>query len=517
MSNQIQHLLSICPPSTYGLLKRVYDTNPLPTDLAEQLRPVISATGLTKFKATNKYYKYYDEIVKRLHSISEIFMYHCEATNTSNYDADLIALIQDQYPNLAYHYAMLQKHYRLLDISNFLNHTNPQLKELYKEWNLYTRTYSQKAIRADSGVPEKEPQFQDEVTMNVLKCQENARRGLIIQRLNNACIQADKKGWYFVFDTLTLADDQIDNFYNDSNALRDYTRRVGRLVNESIGRSKRESYQDVYQYFCVPEFGGQTGRLHFHVLHMMAELPLNTVDPNQGRRIRNATLVKTMHGLWPYGQIQQAIAVRYKNDAYTKKRRWLMPVDPKTGEAKPLKPIIAVSKYIAKYVCKNTDIRVKSKLANGAEKWKITLQHNYNLTTESFNKVFKVRMSRGFGKTLPTMDNLHILTLVQLTKLCWTTTPLHRVVKENAQKQLALRLGTLSIENMLELTPETNNLLTALRTSMNQTQPYNLQKCIDTTIAKLTNTDISDETKDYLEGLPLTHGITRFEQSFGGK
>ena len=45
-----------------------------------------------------------------------------------------------------------------------------------------------------------------------------SRRGFAIQRLMNAMRQAHADGWFIVFDTLTLADDRLEAFYDNPNA-----------------------------------------------------------------------------------------------------------------------------------------------------------------------------------------------------------------------------------------------------------------------------------------------------------
>src|SRR5437762_11284807 len=76
-------------------------------------------------------------------------------------------------------------------------------------------------------------------------------------------------GWFIVFDTLTLADDRLEAFYDNPNALRDYFRDIGRMVLAAEGRKANDSHADCYQYFCVPEYGTANGRLHFHAVHFM--------------------------------------------------------------------------------------------------------------------------------------------------------------------------------------------------------------------------------------------------------
>src|SRR5207245_9858742 len=77
----------------------------------------------------------------------------------------------------------------------------------------------------------------------------------------------------FRSDTLTLADDRLEAFYDNPNALRDYFRDIGRMVLAAEGRKANDSHADCYQYFCVPEYGTANGRLHFHAVHFMRTLP----------------------------------------------------------------------------------------------------------------------------------------------------------------------------------------------------------------------------------------------------
>src|SRR5690554_5698719 len=119
--------------------------------------------------------------------------------------------------------------------------------------------------------------------------------------LMNAMRQAHADGWFIVFDTLTLADDRLEAFYDNPNALRDYFRDIGRMVLAAEGRKANDSHADCYQYFCVPEYGTANGRLHFHAVHFMRTLPTGSVDPNFGRRVRNRRQLNSLQNTWPYG------------------------------------------------------------------------------------------------------------------------------------------------------------------------------------------------------------------------
>src|SRR5207244_13182169 len=74
-----------------------------------------------------------------------------------------------------------------------------------------------------------------------------SRRGFAIQRLINAMPQAHADGWFIVFDTLTLADDRLESFYDKPNALRDYFGDFVRMVLAAEGRTANDSRADGYQ------------------------------------------------------------------------------------------------------------------------------------------------------------------------------------------------------------------------------------------------------------------------------
>src|SRR5207247_399342 len=130
----------------------------------------------------------------------------------------------------------------------------------------------------------------------------------------------------------TLADDRLEAFYDNPNALRDYFRDIGRMVLAAEGRKANDSHADCYQYFCVPEYGTANGRLHFHAVHFMRTLPTGSVDPNFGRRVRNRRQLNSLQNTWPYGY-SMPIAVRYTQDAFSRSG-WLWPLMLKVSRLK---------------------------------------------------------------------------------------------------------------------------------------------------------------------------------------
>src|SRR5437867_405311 len=118
-----------------------------------------------------------------------------------------------------------------------------------------------KDIRDEYNYPKKKG-IKDECSRLLEASTMKSRRGFAIQRLMNTMRQAHADGWFIVFDTLTLADDRLEAFYDNPNALRDYFRDIGRMVLAAEGRKANDSHADCYQYFCVPEYGTANGRLH---------------------------------------------------------------------------------------------------------------------------------------------------------------------------------------------------------------------------------------------------------------
>src|SRR5207245_1520939 len=108
-----------------------------------------------------------------------------------------------------------------------------------------------KDIRDEYNYPKKKG-IKDECSRLLEASTMKSRRGFAIQRLMNAMRQAHADGWFIVFDTLTLADDRLEAFYDNPNALRDYFRDIGRMVLAAEGRKANDSHADCYQYLCVP-------------------------------------------------------------------------------------------------------------------------------------------------------------------------------------------------------------------------------------------------------------------------
>src|SRR2546430_2029862 len=74
----------------------------------------------------------------------------------------------------------------------------------------------------------------------------------------------------------------------------------------------------------------------------------------------------------------------------------------------------------------------------GAKEWNNSLKTKLSLLPK---KLFRIRMSRNFGMKMLPMTNLSTECLIQLTKLGYDATPFNQILKQNAKREMRLRLG----------------------------------------------------------------------------
>src|SRR5207245_5018517 len=80
--------------------------------------------------------------------------------------------------------------------------------------------------------------------------------------------------------------------------------------------------------------------------------------------------------------------------------------------------------------------------------------------------LFRIRMSRNFGMKMLTMTNLSTECLIQLTKLGYDATPFNQILKQNAKREMRLRLGKVTVADVLAGQPVTTNLLNFMLASI---------------------------------------------------
>src|SRR6476469_458338 len=141
------------------------------------------------------------------------------------------------------------------------------------------------------------------------------------------------------------------------------------------------------------------------------------------------------------------IEVLYTQDAFSHSG-WLWHVDAK-GEPLKVSMYIAVGFYVAKYVNKKSDMDLAAKGLGGKE-WNNSLKTKLSLLPK---KLFRIRMSSNFGMKMLTMTNLSTECLIPLTKLGYDATPFNQILKQNAKREMRLRLAELNLADVLAAQP----------------------------------------------------------------
>src|SRR5690349_24883091 len=80
-----------------------------------------------------------------------------------------------------------------------------------------------------------------------------------------------------------------------------------------------------------------------------------------------------------------------------------------------------------------------------------------------------------FRSKMLTMTNLSTECLIQLTKLGYDATPFNQILKQNAKREMRLRLGKVTVADVLAAQPVTTNLLKFMRASIKMIGVSNLQ------------------------------------------
>src|SRR2546430_685427 len=241
----------------------------------EALKPAIEACGISTLSQSPMlgFHKQMDNRIKLLEEILSFRMQGVEFDNgdmyvdghkaASDVRDEFVSVTEKLMDELAQCYNELPQ----LDINNTIDH-RPEGDEKWLLENEKTDTQvcrklaaarPLKDIRDEYNYPKKEG-IKDEGSRLLENSTMKSRRGFAIQRLMNAMRQAHADGWFIVFDTLTLADDRLEAFYDNLNAVRDYSSDSGRMVLAEEGRSANDLHAECCQYRCAPEYGKAYGR-----------------------------------------------------------------------------------------------------------------------------------------------------------------------------------------------------------------------------------------------------------------
>src|SRR5258708_32524925 len=176
---------------------------------------------------------------------------------------------------------------------------------------------------------------------------------------------------------------------------------------------------------------------------------------------------------------------------------------------------MGVGFYVGKYVKKKLDMGRAAK-GLGAKEWNDSRKTKLSLPPK---KLFRIRMSRNFGMKMLTMTNLSTECLIQLTKLGYDATPFNQILKQNAKREMRLRLGKVTGAAVLAAQPVTTNLLKFMRASRKMFHISNLLIFISSITHNYTLSNISDESKNYLDKAGITTACLRIKSKWtaGGK
>src|SRR5438067_212270 len=123
---------------------------------------------------------------------------------------------------------------------------------------------------------------------------------------------------------------------------------------------------------------------------------------------------------------------------------------------------------------------------------------------------FKQKTAYEIGLGIPA-EPLFRSFCVLLQYLGYDATPFNQILKQNAKREMRLRLGKVTVADVLAAQPVTTNLLKFMRASIKMIGVSNLQSFIASMTQKLTLSDISDESKNYLDKAGITTACLRIK------
>src|SRR5689334_18016529 len=108
---------------------------------------------------------------------------------------------------------------------------------------------------------------------------------------------------------------------------------------------------------------------------------------------------------------------------------------------------------------------------------------------------FKRRTAYEIGLGIPAeplfRSSLNLISLFAFCfKLGYDATPFNQILKQNAKREMRLRLGKVTVADVLAAQPVTTNLLKFMRASIKMIGVSNLQSFIASMTQKLTLSDI---------------------------
>src|SRR5699024_12771344 len=93
----------------------------------------------------------------------------------------------------------------------------------------------------------------------------------------------------------------------------------------------------------------------------------------------------------------------------------------------------------------------------------------------------------------------------------YDATAINQILNQNAQREMRLRLGIVTVADVLAAHPVTTYLLKFMRASIKMIRLSNLLSFIASMTQKLTLSVISDESKNYLDKAGITTACLRIK------
>src|SRR5205807_9557043 len=113
--------------------------------------------------------------------------------------------------------------------------------------------------------------------------------------------------------------------------------------------------------------------------------------------------------------------------------------------------------------------------------WCCTWLHVVTMSPLAYDFFFKCSGDQRDLHSFPTRRSSDLLStecLIQLTKLGYDATPFNQILKQNAKREMRLRLGKVTVADVLAAQPVTTNLLKFMRASIKMIGVSNLQSFI---------------------------------------
>ncbi len=307
-----------------------------------------------------------------------------------------------------------------------------------------------------------------------------AKQNEMVWRLTIALEVALHDEWFVIMNTLTVNSDCRDQvFVKGSKCFLDYIKKFDKI-----------SGVENHKYFAVIEYGTENSREHYHVVHMLKEVPSDwKKDPNYATLYATRREIDTLKEWWCFGY-SSPIAVRtISSDSWgqigfrwPEKKVGNIYIPQSSGGAARL------ANYISKYIS-------KSFLQMELKKWKPRIRQQLgmeilNLTLEQLStsqlnlmmEAGKMQILTIHQKLIPTMLILSSTTrrIVDLLKRDKETTRL-LCLKPQSSLMSVLRDSMRTTQKSRSL-----KIISSPITSIKRTELYNIQKIIDLNTIKLT-------------------------------